>query len=91
LKSASTPEVKSKPVPKWEQIRAMSARSTPSSWDAIRQRQEKAQLSESGVSVQRDGKSQPESRPDGRTPEQAEFDAMLEREREISSGDYKEV
>ena len=69
----------------------MSARSTPSSWDAIRQRQGKAQLSESGVPVHHDGVSQPKSRPDGKTPEQAEFDAMMERERQISSGDYKEV
>jgi len=62
-----------------------------SSWDAIRQKQEKDRLSESGVSVHHGKGNQPDSRSSGRTSDQAEFDAMLERERQIGSGNYKEV
>ncbi len=62
-----------------------------SSWDAIRQKKEKARLSEAGVSVHDSKGSQPNSGPSGGTSDQAEFDAMLERERQIGSGNYKEV
>ncbi|KAK2461843.1 hypothetical protein APHAL10511_006306 [Amanita phalloides] len=82
----------SKPMSKWEQIRAMNASSAPtSSWDTIRQKEEKAQLSKSGVSVNHDREILPDSRPVDRAAQQAEFDAMLERERQGSSDDYNEV
>ncbi|PFH54562.1 hypothetical protein AMATHDRAFT_134838 [Amanita thiersii Skay4041] len=73
-----------KPLSKWDQIRADSARSTPaSSWDAIRQTHEMARLAKSGIPVKT---SPQESQSNDRSTEQAEFDALLERERRMSGG-----
>ena len=70
---------------RWEEIRAANARGArPSTWDALRQRHEKAQVADhvqSGhtPSVTNDADVE-------RAREQARFDAMLETERKIAGG-----
>ncbi|KAM6498196.1 hypothetical protein JOM56_006144 [Amanita muscaria] len=77
----------SKPTSKWEQIRVTSARPTAmSSWEALRQKHEKTQLSKSGIPVVRNQEDHVESHPSDREGAQAEFDAMLERERKMGDG-----
>lgn len=62
-----------KPESKWDQIRTANSRSAGnSSWDALRQSHEKTQLAKAG---ERSGPEQ--------VDEQAQFDAMLEKERNM--------
>ncbi|KAF8622900.1 hypothetical protein AX15_006664 [Amanita polypyramis BW_CC] len=101
LKEVTVQTVKPTPLTpkltsKWEQIRSLNARPNPlSPWEVIRQKQEKAQLPKSGISVvNTEGNDQPHLYPKDRAADQAEFDAMLERERQMSavrSDNYTEV
>lgn len=62
---------------RWDEIRgANTGQSRTSTWDAIRQKHERNQTV----------KSQTEDRGDDRSYEQAKFDEMLERERNLSKG-----
>ncbi|KAG5654105.1 hypothetical protein H0H81_007519 [Sphagnurus paluster] len=71
-----------KPMSKWDQIRAANSRTTPhSSWDALRQNHERARVSPEGASS-----ATPEferTRGDDRALEQAKFDELLEKERNM--------
>ncbi|KAG1755188.1 uncharacterized protein EDB91DRAFT_1233942 [Suillus paluster] len=68
------------PKNRWEEIRAVNARSSGyvSSWDTIRQRHERNRLPNSTSSQSHD---LPPSASDDRAAEQAKFDAILEAER----------
>ncbi|KAF8640929.1 hypothetical protein AX17_000576 [Amanita inopinata Kibby_2008] len=81
----TSPPLKS--TSRWDHIRAENARTTSlSSWDAIRQKHEKTQLSKSGVSVRANSEERQERRHDDGATEQAQFDALLEKERHLSRG-----
>ncbi|KAG6897344.1 hypothetical protein C0992_002270 [Termitomyces sp. T32_za158] len=79
----STPDNPSaNPPSKWDQIRAANVRpSTNSSWDALRQNHERTSVS--SVSSDPDPDAFHRSRNQDRAAEQARFDDMLERERNI--------
>lgn len=76
------------PSSKWDQIRAANAAaSTSSTWDALRQKHEKSQAQKPG----NDSPSQSTNPPaDDRATEQARFNALLERERNLSSQHRRE-
>ncbi|KNZ71446.1 hypothetical protein J132_09900 [Termitomyces sp. J132] len=70
------------PPSKWDQIRAVNARtSTNSSWDALRQRHERTRVP--SVNSDSDPDAFERSRTEDRVAEQAKFNEMLERERNI--------
>jgi hypothetical protein len=70
---------------RWDQIRvANAAKTASSSWDAVRQKHEKRRVSGSPTSDQ--NASGPM---DDRAAEQANFDALLEKERSLGSQDLR--
>ncbi|KAG6888677.1 hypothetical protein C0995_006667 [Termitomyces sp. Mi166 len=70
------------PPSKWDQIRAANARpSTNSSWDALRQSHERTRVP--SMTSAPDSIAFQRSRDEDRAAEQAKFDEMLERERNI--------
>jgi len=73
-----------KPVSKWDQIRAVNSRlSTNSSWDAIRQNHERARVATSSATGEGGDEDFERTRGDDRAAEQARFDELLEKERNI--------
>lgn len=76
-----------RPLSKWDQIRNNAAPSTSSSWDALRQKHEKSQLQQSSTAPTNQNTEQQQ---DDRAVEQAKFDALLERERKLSSQNGRE-
>lgn len=76
-----------RPLSKWDQIRTNATPSTSSSWDALRQKHEKSQLQQSRTAPTNQNT---ERQPDDRASEQAQFDALLERERKLSSQNGRE-
>ncbi|KAJ3568795.1 hypothetical protein NP233_g5470 [Leucocoprinus birnbaumii] len=85
-----TPSASSETRPKsqWDQIRAANAaKTTSSSWDALRQRHEKPRVQNSGTCT---GQATNDQQVDDRAAEQAKFDALLEKERNLSSQDLRE-
>ncbi|GLB36238.1 hypothetical protein LshimejAT787_0305260 [Lyophyllum shimeji] len=68
-----------KPISKWDQIRAANSRTSPnSSWDALRQKHERARVPPPSGS-----ETFERTRSEDRAAEQAKFDELLDRERNI--------
>ncbi|RDB28817.1 hypothetical protein Hypma_015432 [Hypsizygus marmoreus] len=71
-----------KPATKWDEIRALNARAASnSSWDALRQRHERARVPAPSSSPSEDDFER--TRGDDRAAEQARFDELLEKERHM--------
>jgi hypothetical protein len=87
---ASTNTVRTNPTPpsavssnKWEQIRAANSHtSRNSSWDSIRQSHERSRIINPGNTDDNDYETR-QTRYEDRAEEQAKFDALLEKERNI--------
>ncbi|KAG5648069.1 hypothetical protein DXG03_007104 [Asterophora parasitica] len=80
---AATPPA---PPSKWDQIRAVNSRtSTNSSWDALRQNHERTRVPASNMNSLNDGGASDfdRTRGDDRAAEQAKFDELLEKERNM--------
>lgn len=84
----ATPPVgsSSKTATRWDEIRAANAAAKPSSWDAIRQRHERATAAadkrrSAGTATNAEDQTELD-----RAQEQARFDAVLEAERKIARG-----
>ncbi|KXN89940.1 hypothetical protein AN958_04944 [Leucoagaricus sp. SymC.cos] len=83
-----TSSAETRPSRRWDQIRAANAATTSSSsWDALRQKHEKPRIQNSGTAT---SSKIPNEQVDDRTAEQAEFDALLEKERNIGTQNMRE-
>jgi len=72
---------------RWDQIRtATSDTTTSSSWDTLRQKHEKTRVQKSSINTDR----QTNAQADDRTAEQARFDVLLEKERNIGFQNARE-
>lgn len=72
---------------RWDQIRtATSDTTTSSSWDTLRQKHEKTRVQKSSINTDR----QTNVQADDRTAEQARFDVLLEKERNIGFQNARE-
>jgi len=72
---------------RWDQIRtATSDTTTSSSWDTLRQKHEKMRVQKSSINTDR----QTNAQADDRTAEQARFDVLLEKERNIGFQNARE-
>jgi len=87
LPQPDTSEEPARPSSKWDQIRANAATSTSSSWDALRQKHEKSRLQKPNTVPTNQNTDREQ---DDRAAEQAQFDALLERERKLGSQNVRE-
>jgi hypothetical protein len=87
LQQPMTPIQQGRSPSKWDQIRASNNAASPSStWDTLRQKHEKPQTQKS----QNDSPRRNENALDGQTLDQAQFDALLEKERDLGSQNPRE-
>ncbi|KAL9716156.1 hypothetical protein Ac2012v2_000601 [Leucoagaricus gongylophorus] len=78
----SSPGTEARPSSRWDQIRTANATTTASSsWDALRQQHEKTHVQRHNTHADQHTNTQT----DDRITEQARFDALLEKERNIGS------
>ncbi|KAG9104410.1 hypothetical protein FRC06_002645 [Ceratobasidium sp. 370] len=76
------------PSDRWAQLRAQKPTAQPTAWDTIRQTHERTSPSMNGQESQASSETEEEKR---RRQAQAEFDALLERERNIGQDNTQEL
>ncbi|EKM83803.1 hypothetical protein AGABI1DRAFT_110405 [Agaricus bisporus var. burnettii JB137-S8] len=87
LQQQTAPVQQGRSSSKWDQIRASNAAASPSStWDALRQKQQKSQPQK----PQNDTPRRNENASDDQTIDQAQFDALLDKERNVGSQNFRE-
>jgi hypothetical protein len=73
---------------RWSQLRTQKSTAQPTTWDTIRQTHERASPSMNNQENQRDGESDTDRK---RREAQAEFDALLARERGVGQDSTREL
>ncbi|KAG8679581.1 hypothetical protein FRC09_018864 [Ceratobasidium sp. 395] len=86
-RASPTPEAGS-PSDRWSQLRAQKPTLQPTTWDTIRQTHERTSPNVGGQTSQLAGESEEDKR---RRQAQAEFDALLERERGMGQDNTQEL
>lgn len=87
LQQQMEPSQQGRSSSKWDQIRASNTvASRSSTWDTLRQKHEKPQTQK----PQNDSPRRNENASDGQTLDQAQFDALLDKERNLGSQNPRE-